>query len=286
LKKEPEKDDKGCGGGGGGGARRKKPRSKAYYAKCFGCKHDEEMDELPKQRSKCPKCEKDLVFKSVVLEEDQDDRIVGFEGENQEEIVLKAMPVGYRQGDQSKSCANCCYSGCGYCSEYDTSISNNYVCDSWETKCESGEDQGEGMIDNEGDLAEEKGISQALDIVKADKSKQIVYGVFLWPDKADHDGDIISAEDIEKVAHEFLIEYRDIDEMHKKETIDAEIVESFVAWMDNLEFYGKMLTKGAWAGAIHVQDKKVWEKIEKGEYKGFSVRISGTREPITSSLLE
>lgn len=119
-----------------------------------------------------------------------------------------------------------------------------------------------------------------LEIVKADKAKQIVYGVFLWPEKADTDGDIISAEDIEKVAHSFLVEYRDIDEMHKHETMNAEIVESFISWMDGLEYYGKMLSRGAWAGAIHVKDKKVWEKIEKGIYKGFSVRISGRREPV------
>jgi len=123
-------------------------------------------------------------------------------------------------------------------------------------------------------------LNQAMEIIKTDKLKQIVYGVFLWPDKADHDGDIISADDIEKVAHKFIVEYREIDEMHKRETTDADIVESFVAWKDNLEYYGKMLKQGAWAGAIHIQNKDVWAKVEKGEYRGFSVRITGTRTPV------
>lgn len=121
---------------------------------------------------------------------------------------------------------------------------------------------------------------EVMDIIKADKTKQNVYGVFLVPEKADTDGDVISVEDVEKVAHGFIVEYRDIDEMHQKQAMDAEIVESFIAWVDNLEYYGKVLKKGTWAGAIHVTDEKVWAKIEKGEYRGFSVRISGRREPI------
>lgn len=119
-------------------------------------------------------------------------------------------------------------------------------------------------------------------IVKVDSDRRLVYGVFLYPEKADHDGDVISAADIEKVAHGFMIDYRDIDEMHKKETMDAEIVQSFIAWKDDLDFFGKMLAKGTWAGAIHVNDDAVWEKVKDGTYKGFSVRISGIREPIAA----
>jgi len=121
---------------------------------------------------------------------------------------------------------------------------------------------------------------EEVSIVKVDSERHLVYGVFLYPEKADHDGDVISALDIEKVAHGFMIDYRDIDEMHKKETMDAEIVESFIAWKDDLDFFGKILAKGTWAGTIHVNDDEVWEKVKDGTYKGFSVRISGFREPI------
>jgi len=119
-----------------------------------------------------------------------------------------------------------------------------------------------------------------MQLVKLDKTKRIVYGVFLVPEKADHDGDVISEGDIEKVAHLFLVDYRAIDEMHKKETLRADIVESAIAWEDDLDYHGKKLKKGTWFGAIHIQDKSVWEKVEDGTYKGFSVRISGVREPI------
>jgi len=120
---------------------------------------------------------------------------------------------------------------------------------------------------------------EEMEIIKLDKQKQIVYGVFLVPEKADHDGDVISGEDIEKVAHDFLVEYRTIDEMHKT-VIAAQIVESAIAWQDGLEYYGKTIKKGTWFGAIKINDRDVWDKVLSGEYKAFSVRIAGTREPI------
>ena len=118
-----------------------------------------------------------------------------------------------------------------------------------------------------------------MELLKLDKAKRIVYGLFLVPDTADHDGDVISQEDIEKVAHGFVSDYRTIDEMHK-DVISADIVESAIAWEDGIEYYGKKLKKGTWFGAIKVHDKDVWEKVTGGTYKGFSVRISGVREPI------
>ena len=120
---------------------------------------------------------------------------------------------------------------------------------------------------------------EQLEIVKIDKSKRLVYGIFLVPEKADHDGDVISEEDIEKVAHGFMSDYRTIDEMHK-DVIDADIVESAIAWVDDMDYHGKKLVKGTWFGAVKVHNDDVWEKIQNGEYAGFSVRISGIREPI------
>jgi len=114
-------------------------------------------------------------------------------------------------------------------------------------------------------------------ICKTDEAKRMVYGIFLYPEEADHDGDVISAEDIEKVAHGFMTDYRTIDEMHK-EVIEADIVESAIAWKDDLEVFGKKVKKGTWFGAVKVNDDKVWDKVKAGLYKGFSVRISGVRE--------
>jgi hypothetical protein len=121
---------------------------------------------------------------------------------------------------------------------------------------------------------------EELQICKLDVAKQIVYGAFLIPNKADHAGDVISSEDVEKVAHEFLTKYREIDEMHHKEKTEADIIESAIAWENGMKYYGKEIPIGTWFGAVKVYNKNIWEKIEAGIYKGFSVRITGKREEI------
>lgn len=116
-------------------------------------------------------------------------------------------------------------------------------------------------------------------ILKLDDSKRLVYGVFLVPAKADRQGDVVSIEDVEKVAHGFLRDYRAVDEMHEKQTTDADVVESSIAHED-MTYFGKAIVKGTWYGAIRINTDEVWDKVKSGEYKAFSVRIWGNREPI------
>lgn len=116
-------------------------------------------------------------------------------------------------------------------------------------------------------------------ILKLDDSKRIVYGVFLVPDKFDRQGDKVIMEDVEKVAHGFLKDYRAVDEMHEKQTTDADVVESAIA-QEDMTYFGKSITKGTWFGAIRINTDEVWDKVKSGEYKAFSVRIWGRREPV------
>lgn len=146
---------------------------------------------------------------------------------------------------------------------------------------DSPEEQKEKSMGGEGgDMSKEvEGHFNEMEFIKLDKDKHLAYGVFLVPEKPDHDGDVISAEDVEKVAHGFIKDYRTIDEMHE-DIISASIVESAIAWMDDMDYHGKKLAKGTWFGAIKIEDDAVWDKVVAGVYKGFSVRIAGIREPI------
>jgi len=47
--------------------------------------------------------------------------------------------------------------------------------------------------------------------VRKEKAKRIVYGPVLIPGEPDSDGDVVSAEKIEDVAHRFVEEYGNID---------------------------------------------------------------------------
>jgi len=52
-------------------------------------------------------------------------------------------------------------------------------------------------------------------ILKSDE-EHFVLGPFLVPDEEDLQGDIVSAEEIEKATHKFMEDYQQIGDMHKK----------------------------------------------------------------------
>lgn len=111
-----------------------------------------------------------------------------------------------------------------------------------------------------------------------DDAKQIVYGVVLTPDLRDSQGDIVTAEEIEKAAHKFLVNYRKHDVQHNERAAGVETVESFVAPQD-LEIAGQPVTKGSWVMATHISDADVWAQVQKDELGGYSIGGSGVRIP-------
>ena len=99
--------------------------------------------------------------------------------------------------------------------------------------------------------------------------KQIVYGIVYSPDKIDADNEFMSAEDIEKSAHNFLKDFRNIDGNHDFVTKCGEPVESTILIEDTM--YGdRLVKKGSWVLAVECTDE-AWEKIKKGEFTGFSL---------------
>lgn len=118
-------------------------------------------------------------------------------------------------------------------------------------------------------------------IVKADNEKQICYGEVLNPLTVDSQNDWLTAADIEKAAHDYMMSSRVIGSEHGK-PIGAQVVESFVAPQD-LSFVSPAgpveVPKGTWLIGVKIQDPKEWAKVKSGEYSGFSVGGFGVREP-------
>jgi len=126
-------------------------------------------------------------------------------------------------------------------------------------------------------------LSILVPIHKSDSAKQIVYGVVLTPDEEDLQGDIITAEEIEKTAHNYMAKSRVVGSNHKSQ-MKAHVVESFIA-PDVMNFedgpYGKqVVNKGAWVLGVKITDPKEWKKVESGEYSGFSVGGMGLRDKL------
>ncbi|MDA5561960.1 XkdF-like putative serine protease domain-containing protein [Exiguobacterium sp. MMG028] len=113
-------------------------------------------------------------------------------------------------------------------------------------------------------------------LIKQDTHEQIVYGVVYEPDVVDAHGDYMSAQDIEKAAHVFLKEFRNIDKQHDFTSKVGEVIESYIAPAD-FELGGQTVTKGTWMMAVKVVDD-VWTGIQKGEFTGFSLAGYGNVE--------
>lgn len=121
-------------------------------------------------------------------------------------------------------------------------------------------------------------------LLKRDEAQQIVYGVVYEPDVIDAHGDFMDAGEIEKAAHVFLKEFRNIDKQHDFTSKVGEVIESYIAPAD-FELGGQTVTKGTWMMAVKVVDD-VWTGIQKGEFTGFSLAGYGNVEKAQETLQE
>ena len=107
-----------------------------------------------------------------------------------------------------------------------------------------------------------------VEFKKSDEAKQIVYGEVYKPDVEDTDGNWMTHETIEKMAHDFMSNLKNdqIDRNHTGLKDKGTIVESFIVRKGDPDFI-----EGAWVVGVHVPDKEVWQQIMKGELTGFSI---------------
>ncbi|MED3383330.1 XkdF-like putative serine protease domain-containing protein [Bacillus subtilis] len=113
-------------------------------------------------------------------------------------------------------------------------------------------------------------------IVKEADEQKLVYGIVYEPDTVDAHGDFMTAAEIEKAAHGFLKDAREIDKQHDFQGGVGEVVESYVAPVD-FEMNGETIKKGSWV-LVTKASEEVWEQIKKGEITGYS--MAGTAETI------
>ena len=119
-------------------------------------------------------------------------------------------------------------------------------------------------------------------IVKADEEKHLVYGAVLIPDTRDSQGDIITAEEIEKTAHAYLIQSRNIDNRHAEALPleKARPVESYILPQDTT-LGKKELPQGTWIMTVHIPDDVLWKSVKAGELNAFSIYGVGKRKRVS-----
>lgn len=125
-------------------------------------------------------------------------------------------------------------------------------------------------------------------ISKVDKAKQNVFGwAYVVMDKdgevvIDKSGDFIDdVEEIEKAAYDYVLRSRQSDADHTN-VKSGEMIESIVFTPEKIEKMGipaGVVPLGWWVG-YHIDDKKTWERVEKGELRSFSIHGRGTRQKV------
>ena len=124
-------------------------------------------------------------------------------------------------------------------------------------------------------------------IKKSDEEKKQVFG---WANIAaeadgtqiiDRQNDMIDIEDLEKSAYEYVLNFGDAGEEHKKELRQkGRLIESVVFTEEKRKAMGipeETIPYGWWVG-FQIFDDNTWTKIKSGEYSMFS--IEGTARNI------
>lgn len=129
-------------------------------------------------------------------------------------------------------------------------------------------------------IADEFGPELSAPIVMKNAEKRIVYGPVLVPGEKDYDGESVTSEKIEEVAHKFLKSYGNVDVQHTLNNV-ARPVESYLMPVD-VELPGLngpvAVPKGTWMMGTYVEDDKTWQEIKDGKRTGFS--IMGVRKSV------
>lgn len=124
--------------------------------------------------------------------------------------------------------------------------------------------------------AEQPTFQRQVPILKTDEAKRIVTGIVYEPDVLDAHDEFMNEDEIEKSAHLFMKEFRNVDKQHDFTSGYGEVIESWVA-KSEMKLGDQDIKKGTWLMSVHVTDDDTWDGIEKGEITGFSMGGVGER---------
>jgi hypothetical protein len=111
---------------------------------------------------------------------------------------------------------------------------------------------------------------QEIVFIQQDIVEHNVFSVVVSPGVRASDGVIISESAIKKAAHGFMKNYQEIHYRHSG-LAAANVIESTILIQDTKLGTGEIVRKGSWWLGVHVQDTDIWNEIEQGDIKGFSL---------------
>ena len=119
-----------------------------------------------------------------------------------------------------------------------------------------------------------------IPIIKVDEEKRLVYGIVYAPDEPDTQGDMMTAEEIEKMAYSFMLNRRtdQVDRQHDYNPDEGFVAESWIIRQSDPLF--PMEKEGAWAVGIKVTQDETWKLIKSGDVAGLSMGGFASAEEI------
>ena len=117
------------------------------------------------------------------------------------------------------------------------------------------------------------GIELAGPIVSKSASRQIAYAAVLVPGEEDSDGDVLTAEKVEQVAHSWLADYGNVDLQHSLNNVATPVESYLLTDARTVQVAGKslVLPTGTWILGSRIDDAGTWAAVEKGELTGYSI---------------
>lgn len=120
-------------------------------------------------------------------------------------------------------------------------------------------------------------------IIKTEEEEDftLVIGAVLVPEETDKQGDIVSAKEIQKAAHDFMEDMQQMGVMHRVLLDDTQccIVESEVTRKARTE-NGVKYPAGTWFIGSRVRNPGIRKGLRDGTITGFSIGGVSTYEPV------
>lgn len=122
-----------------------------------------------------------------------------------------------------------------------------------------------------------------IPIKKVDEEKRLVYGIVYAPDEADTQGDMMTAEEIEKMAYGFMANRRtdQVDRQHDYNPDEGFVAESWLVRKNDPLFADE--PEGSWAVGIKVMQEETWAAVKSGEVGGLSMGGFASAEDLSKS---
>ena len=121
---------------------------------------------------------------------------------------------------------------------------------------------------------------------KADDERRLAFGFASVAEVdgqpvVDSQGDVISIDELETAAYNFVADSRTAGLMHEKTGV-ATLIESFVITPEKAEIFGLDNVPFGWFVGFKVTDDATWQRIKSGELGMFSIGGRANRKELNN----